>query len=156
MKLYHGSNVDFSSIDLLKSNPYKDFGKGFYLTDIKYQAEQLAVKKCKLFGGKEIVQEYEFNQELLRSDELKVLIFEKPTQEWAEFIFLNRNRATGYKHDYDIVVGPIADDGGAYLLSRYEEGTLSIEDLSSQLTYKELNRQYFFGTDNALKHLRRI
>lgn len=29
MILYHGSNVEFDSIDLLKSKPNKDFGKGF-------------------------------------------------------------------------------------------------------------------------------
>ena len=34
MKLYHGTNVDFDEIDLTKSNKYKDFGQGFYLTDI--------------------------------------------------------------------------------------------------------------------------
>lgn len=35
MKLYHGTNVDFSEIDLSKCKPYKDFGQGFYLTNIK-------------------------------------------------------------------------------------------------------------------------
>ena len=38
MRLYHGTNVDFSLIDLTKSNKYKDFGQGFYLTDIRSQA----------------------------------------------------------------------------------------------------------------------
>ena len=51
MKLYHGTNVDFDVIDLTKSNKYKDFGQGFYLTDIRSQAEELAAKKSRLFGG---------------------------------------------------------------------------------------------------------
>lgn len=51
MKIYHGTNVDFDTINLEKSNKYKDFGQGFYLTDIRSQAEQLAAKKAKLFGG---------------------------------------------------------------------------------------------------------
>lgn len=51
MILYHGTNVDFEAVDLEKSNRYKDFGQGFYLTDICSQAEQLAAKKAKLFGG---------------------------------------------------------------------------------------------------------
>lgn len=34
MILYHGSNVVIDEIDLLQCKPYKDFGKGFYLTDI--------------------------------------------------------------------------------------------------------------------------
>ncbi|MBO7203514.1 MAG: DUF3990 domain-containing protein [Bacteroidales bacterium] len=44
MILYHGTNVDFDVIDLIKSNKYKDFGQGFYLTDIRSQAEELATK----------------------------------------------------------------------------------------------------------------
>ncbi|MBQ3555533.1 MAG: DUF3990 domain-containing protein [Bacteroidales bacterium] len=156
MKLYHGTNIDFKDIDLTKSNKYKDFGQGFYLTDIRSQAEQLAIKKSRLFGGEPIVQVYEINETLLESDNLNILKFERPNTEWAEFIFKNRNREYNYTHDYDIVIGPIANDGVAYLLGRYEEGTLSIEDLSKELTFRELNSQYFFGTKKSLKLLTRL
>ena len=156
MKLYHGTNIDFDVIDLTKSNKYKDFGQGFYLTDLRSQAEQLAAKKSRIFGGYPIIQEYEFDESKLESNELKVLMFDTPTTEWAEFIFKNRNRDTNFKHDYDIVIGPIADDGVAYLLGRYEEGTLSIEELSKKLDYKKLNSQYFFGSIKSLKHLKRL
>ena len=156
MKLYHGTNVDFDVIDLTKSNKYKDFGQGFYLTDIRSQAEELAAKKSRLFGGYPVIQEYEFDESLLSGAELKVLKFDKPSTEWAEFIFKNRNRDHNFTHDYDIVIGPIANDGVAYLLGRYEEGTLTIEELSDKLDYKELNSQYFFGTNKSLKYLKRI
>ena len=156
MKMYHGTNVDFDTINLEKSNKYKDFGQGFYLTDIRSQAEQLAAKKAKLFGGYPIIQEYEFNEELLDNGELNVLKFENPCIEWAEFIFKNRNRDLNFTHDYDVVIGPIANDGVAYLLGRYEEGTLTIDDLSRELTYKELNSQFFFGTSKSLQYLKRL
>lgn len=156
MKLYHGTNVDFDVIDLTKSNKYKDFGQGFYLTDIRSQAEELAAKKSRLFGGYPVIQEYEFDESLLSSAELKVLKFDKPSTEWAEFIFKNRNRDHNFTHDYDIVIGPIANDGVAYLLGRYEEGTLTIEELSDKLDFKKLNSQYFFGTNKSLKYLKRL
>ena len=156
MKMYHGTNVDFDTINLEKSNKYKDFGQGFYLTDIRSQAEQLAAKKAKLFGGYPIIQEYEFNEELLDNGELNVLKFENPCKEWAEFIFKNRNRDLNFTHDYDVVIGPIANHGLAYLLGRYEEGTLTIDDLSRELTYKELNSQFFFGTSKSLQYLKRL
>ena len=156
MKLYHGTNVDFDVIDLTKSNKYKDFGQGFYLTDIRSQAEELAAKKSRLFGGYPIIQEYEFDESLLSGAELKVLKFDKPSTEWAEFIFKNRSRDNNFTHDYDIVIGPIANDGVAYLLGRYEEGTLTIEELSDKLDYKKLNSQYFFGTNKSLKYLKRL
>lgn len=156
MKLYHGTNVDFDVIDLTKSNKYKDFGQGFYLTDIRSQAEELAAKKSRLFGGYPVIQEYEFDESLLSGAELKVLKFDKPSTEWAEFIFKNRNRDNNFTHGYDIVIGPIANDGVAYLLGRYEEGTLTIEELSDKLDYKKLNGQYFFGTNKSLKYLKRL
>lgn len=156
MKLYHGTNVDFDVIDLTKSNKYKDFGQGFYLTDIRSQAEELASKKSRLFGGYPVIQEYEFDESLLSGAELKVLKFDKPSTEWAEFIFKNRNRDNNFTHDYDIVIGPIANDGVAYLLGRYEEGTLTIEELSDKLDFKKLNSQYFFGTNKSLKYLKRL
>jgi hypothetical protein len=45
--LYHGSDVSFSIIDLSKSVPQKDFGKGFYTTNDKFQAEKFARLKAK-------------------------------------------------------------------------------------------------------------
>ena len=156
MKLYHGTNIDFNVIDLTKSNRYTDFGQGFYLTDIRTQAAELAAKKSRLFGGYPVIQEYEFDESLLKNTDLKVLKFDTPSTEWAEFIFRNRNRETNFTHNYDIVIGPIANDGVAYLLGRYEEGTLTIEELSDKLEYKKLNSQYFFGTEKSLKYLKRI
>ena len=156
MRLYHGTNVDFDVIDLTRSNKYKDFGQGFYLTDIRSQAEELAAKKSRLFGGYPIIQEYAFDESLLSGTDLKVLKFDKPSAEWAEFIFQNRNRDNNFTHDFDIVIGPIANDGVAYLLGRYEEGTLTLEELSDKLDYKKLNSQYFFGTDKSLKYLKRL
>ena len=35
MILYHGTNCSIDKIDLDKCRPYKDFGKGFYLTTIR-------------------------------------------------------------------------------------------------------------------------
>ena len=99
MKLYHGTNIDFDVIDLTKSNKYKDFGQGFYLTDIRSQAEELAAKKSRLFGGYPVIQEYEFDESLLCCSDMQVLIFETPTTEWAEFIFKNRNRDINYTHN---------------------------------------------------------
>lgn len=39
MKLYHGTNKAFDTIDLKKSKPNKDFGRGFYLSSIVLNSE---------------------------------------------------------------------------------------------------------------------
>lgn len=74
MKLYHGTNIDFDVINLTKSNKYKDFGQGFYLTDIRSQAEELAIKKSRLFGGYPVIQEFEFDEEILCCSDVSELI----------------------------------------------------------------------------------
>ena len=77
MKLYHGTNIDFFEIDFKKCKPNKDFGCGFYLTDIKQQAVDMAIRRAKFEDkGSPVVQEYEFDESLLTSDELRVKIFD--------------------------------------------------------------------------------
>ena len=61
MILYHGSNMKIGQIDLAKCRPYKDFGQGFYLTQIKEQAEQMARRTATIYGGEPIVSEFEFD-----------------------------------------------------------------------------------------------
>ena len=155
MILYHGTNMDFDTIDFSQSKRYKDFGRGFYLTDIRLQAEELARKRAILNGGKAFVQEYEFDELWLRHDSLKVLHFENASIDWARFIYQNRNRTLHFTHDYDIVIGPIADDRVAYLLDRYKEGSYTLEELADKLKYKHLNNQYFFGTNRSIALLKR-
>lgn len=41
MKLYHGSNVPVNEPDLKHSKPYKDFGRGFYLSANRKQAVEM-------------------------------------------------------------------------------------------------------------------
>ena len=81
MILYHGTNIDFDTINLTKSHKYKDFGQGFYLTDIRKQAEELASKRSRLFGGYPVIQECEFDEKLLEEGELRVLKFDRPSEE---------------------------------------------------------------------------
>lgn len=156
MRLFHGTNVDFEKIDLSKTNPFKDFGRGFYLTDIENQACELAKKRAIRDGGTPIVQIYEVGDTLLKDESLSVKVFEGASAEWAEFVFNNRNRNNIFLHNFDIVVGPIADDGVAYLLGRYQEGSFTLDELAAKLKFKKLNNQYFFGTQRALSFLKRI
>jgi len=82
MKLYHGSNMTISTIDLEKCRPYKDFGKGFYCTDIKEQAELMAKRVAKIYGGNSYVNEFDFNEDIYNCDELNIKIFDAPKEEW--------------------------------------------------------------------------
>ena len=156
--LYHGSNVDIETIDLDRCHPDKDFGKGYYLTDIRNQAETMALRRTRIAGeGTPTLTAYEFDERLLGGTDLKVKIFDAPCEEWALFVLANREASiTGYTHNYDIVVGPIADDGVAFQLDRYTRHMISLATLVEELTYRRLNRQYFFGTQRAIQTLKRL
>ena len=120
MILYHGSNQDIKEIDLTKTRPNKDFGQGFYLTADKEQAMQMAKQKVVQSGGTPTVNVYEFDENHLSDNELNIKIFEGYTEEWAKFILANRNRESKIKiHDFDIVIGAIADDKVGVQLFRY-------------------------------------
>ena len=155
MKLYHGTNVDFKEIDFRFCQPYKDFGKGFYLTDILRQAKQMAIRKSKV-EGIPVVQEYEFDSSALNSSELRICVFPETSAEWASFILNNRMKKKRFSHDYDIVVGPIADDGVVVQLNLYEEGLITMEQLVAALKFRKLTSQYCFCTEKSLTYLRRI
>lgn len=153
--LYHGSNVFIEKIDLTRSHPDKDFGKGYYLTDIRTQAEAMSLRRVRIAGeGEPTLTVYSFDESQLHSPELRVKVFDEPTEEWALFVLSNREASlTGYTHDYDIVIGPIADDGVAFQLDRYTRHMITLATLVEELTYRKLNRQYYFGTERALQTL---
>jgi hypothetical protein len=153
--LYHGSNVFIEKIDLTRSHPDKDFGKGYYLTDIRTQAEAMSIRRVRIAGeGEPTLTVYRFDESQLHSPELRVKVFDEPTEEWALFVLSNREASlTGYTHDYDIVIGPIADDGVAFQLDRYTRHMITLATLVEELTYRKLNRQYYFGTERALQTL---
>ncbi len=154
MTLYHGSNEDIETIDLEKGLRFKDFGKGFYLTPDKLTAIRMAKKKTRLFGGAATLITYEMSESVLES-ELKVKIFpEKACVEWFLFVYANRDKNRPQPvHDYDIVIGPIADDGVVLQLTNYREGIYSPEQAAQLLQDKYLDQQFYFGTQRALKFL---
>lgn len=157
MKLYHGTNIAFSEIDLNKSKPNKDFGQGFYLSADYDQALNMAnIKTEQQQQGKPVVIEFEVDDSQMNS--LRILRFEDYSEEWAKFILANRASTTGKAtHDYDIVIGPIANDKVGLQLWKYENQLIDLPTLVNKLRYmKGITIQYFFGTEKAVALLKRV
>ena len=152
MKLYHGSNILITQIELNKSKPNKDFGKGFYLSDTYQQALEMATFKSLQLGGEPIVSEFDFDEKGLSRAELKTKRFLEYSEEWVDFIIDNRN---GLKeHDFDFVYGPIADDKVGRQLRLFNDKDITKQQLIERLKYfKGISFQYFFGTEKAIKLL---
>lgn len=158
MILYHGSNVAIDEIDLSKSRPGKDFGKGFYLSADKQQAIELAKSKVAFLGGEPIVTEFEFDDSIISSGKLKVKAFNTYSEEWAKFVYDNReNFSDSPIHDFDIIYGPIANDKVGAQIRNFKSGSISLDELMRRIKYlKGITFQYYFGTETAIKTLHKL
>ena len=157
--LYHGSNLEIDKIRLDLCKPGKDFGKGFYLNPNYEQAYKMAKRAKRITNsGQEIVSAFEFDEKLLEDSSLNIKIFPDYNEDWAEFVVSNRKNASDTPiHNYDIVIGPIADDTVGVQIRRYIMGYLPLKQLVEELRYVGDHAiQYFFGTEKAINLLRRI
>ena len=158
MILYHGTTVDIEKIDLQKSKPNKDFGKGFYLSADKEQAVAMADYKAAQIEGISVVNAFEFDERNLEDTSLKVKIFKEYDKEWADFIFANRNNPSSVSvHNYDVVIGPIANDRVGLQIRKYMDEEIDLHTFIERLKYmKGITIQYYFGTERAISLLKKI
>lgn len=158
MKLYHGSNVAIDVIDLSKSRPGKDFGKGFYLSADKQQATEMAESKVAFLGGEPIVTEFEFDDRSLAASQLKFKRFESYSEEWAKFVYDNRENFSDTPiHDFDIIYGPIANDKVGAQIRNFKNGSIDLDELMRRIKYlKGITFQYYFGNEAAIKTLKKL
>lgn len=137
---------------------YKDFGQAFYLSDQLSQANEVAKSRVEFFGGTPIILQYEFDETILNGELLKAKIFPAEyTDEWADFIFKNRDETIvpPYKHNYDYVYGPIANDRVGLQVRKFRNGEISKSQFLERLHYmKGITLQYAFCTPKAIQQLK--
>lgn len=164
MILYHGTYLDFNEIDLAKCAPYKDFGTGFYTTEIFEQAQAMAVRKSKLFGGSPCVLSYEIADDFLHNTALSIKVFPETSEEWALFIINNRNYdfsdfaspLCNRDNKYEIVSGPVANDTLTTLIKRYQRGYIDTAILLKEMKYVAPTNQHSFHSERAVKLLKKV
>jgi len=155
MLLYHGSNMMIEEIDLAKSRPYKDFGKAFYLSDNEKQAKEMARFKVMTGGGVESITVFDFGENDISM--MKVKRFENYTEEWAEFVYNNRDEKQDFSHNYDLIYGPIANDTVGVQIRDLRERKISMKAFLKNLEYyKGITFQYAFCTPLAISKLKRL
>lgn len=142
MTLYHGSKDIVEYPEIRKAQFNKDFYFGFYCTNIEKQAERWTTR----YGEKGYINRYEYTE----NTELKILRFEKMTEEWLDFIISCRS---GQAHQYDIVEGPMADDTIYNYLQNYLDGKISRSAFWELVKFKYPTHQISFHTVSALDTL---
>jgi hypothetical protein len=170
--LYHGTIYEFDKIDVDEGKGNKDFGRGFYTSrDIRH-AKRLATRnknieeeRFALRGVKKSVTPwlYTFDFNLNNLAELNVKEFSAADREWMRFVVLNReNKSKVQQHEYDIVIGPTANDNTRAAIQTVMPLTKgqvmtdkAMDALIALIEPDNLPWQFFFGTQRAadLLHL---
>ncbi|WP_165170200.1 DUF3990 domain-containing protein [Adlercreutzia sp. ZJ242] len=154
MELYHGSNVEVRTPRLLRDQRALDFGNGFYTTSDLRQASSWARRTARLRGkGRPCVTVYEVDESSF--DDLRVLRFNEPDEAWLSFVAKNR-RSESIPGDWDVVVGPVANDQTMPTLLLFIDGFLTADRTIELLMPQKLKDQFVFKTVEALRRLRCI
>ncbi|CAK7003853.1 MAG: hypothetical protein PARBA_00146 [Parabacteroides sp.] len=150
MKLYHGSLETVEKPQIRLANRTLDYGSGFYTTTSEEQAELWVKRKIRRKFDYGFINVYEFESSSIEN--LKILRFTEPTEEWLDFVMANRTNKD-YHHDYDIVYGPVANDRVYAAFALYEGNLLNKQELIQELRTYLLVDQLLFHTEQSLLYL---
>lgn len=92
MIVYHGSSMEVKNPNVSFSKQYLDFGKGFYVTTYKQQAEKWAKRKAIRQNGSAIVNVYELCDSYSAA---RVLEFAGEDEQWLDFVCDCRDGKSG-------------------------------------------------------------
>ena len=137
--IYHGSYCKVEEPKIKDGKYTKDFGKGFYCTILKEQAEKWAKKY-----STPTINVYEYSQ----NTNLKIKEFTIMTEEWLDFIISCRS---GKEHKYDIVIGAMADDQVYNYITDLISGQITREAFWELAKFRHPTHQIAFCTLEALK-----
>jgi len=157
MIVFHGSYTAVNEIDLTKGRSNLDFGKGFYVTNIRSQAEYWAERTGRFHKTNGIVSEFEFYENAFEHFELKVLRFSDYTEQWLDFVVLNRDPLSPIPaHDYDIVEGPVANDDVNDRIDDYLAGLVPKTEFLNELAHHRPTHQICLCTARSLQMIKAI
>ena len=154
MICYHGSDTIVDVPRILETNRPLDFGGGFYVTTSEAQARGWAIKvSYRNNNNHKCINRYKFDFTKAKT-ELRIIQFEFADEKWLDFIC--DNRSGRYTGDYDIVIGPVADDRVYRVVVEYENGDVDKETALKNLKTENLCDQILFHTEKALEYLKYI
>ncbi len=147
MILYHGSNTEIAAPDLLHSRNNVDFGRGFYTTPLRQQAE----KWCGRFqrrGEPGILSVYTLDEAALQN--YKVKEFPAYNEDWLDFILLCRS---GHDDsDYDIVIGGVANDKVFNTVELYFDHLIDKAEALRRLKFEQPNLQVCLRNESLIRN----
>lgn len=146
MELYHvGFNI-IKEIDLKHGRINADFGQGFYLSnDLDFSK-----KWAQISDDKDTI----INYYSLNDKDLKILNFKERNNDWIDYIFKNRNGYADIYKDYDVIIGPIANDTIFNLYGILTSGLINNETALKILNNDPLYYQIVIKSEKAKSQLK--
>jgi len=152
--LYHGGIQIVDQPIIINSGRTLDFGKGFYTTTNREQAENWIRIKTRRDNLKEgVLSIYNISDAYQTERGLQIKVFDGATDEWLKFILGNRLDKE-FEHSYDIVYGPVANDRVYACLNAFENKFMTFEAAILELRTYKLADQISFHTDRGLKMIK--
>lgn len=150
MIVFHGSNQIVKNPDLTHSFRNLDFGKGFYVTSVREQAERWARRKADFAPGtKPILNIYEMNNDF---SNFKVLDFQDELDFWIDFVCDCRDGKTDYQN-YDVIIGKVANDKVFRVVDMYHSGIWEKERAIKEIRAYPNYNQIAFVSEKSLSLL---
>ena len=150
MIVYHGSVLAVDKPDTIHSYRPLDFGKGFYVTSVREQAERWARRKADLLGkDRAIISVYEMKENV---DGLLVKSLDPELMEWIDFVCDCRDGGTDYQK-YDLICGKVADDRVFRVVDMYHTGIWDKERALREIRVYPVYDQIAFITQKAIDQL---
>lgn len=144
MLVFHSSDQCFVSPDVNHSRNGLDFGKGFYVTRLRNQAEKYAERFLR--AGKEaFIHTFEYTPDTT----MKIKVFDSYDEEWLDFVCICRKGGDVYRQ-YDIIEGGVANDKVFQTVDLYMAGIYNKEQALQKLAYETPNNQLCFITQRAI------
>lgn len=144
MKVYHASTVIVENPDTMHSRDFLDFGRGFYITTLREQAESYALRFSRR-GKAAWLNIYEMSDDL---EKWRILQFDSYDSVWLDYVA--KCRSGEPVEFYDMIIGGIADDRVILTLDRYFAGELSKEQTLGLLRYEKPNIQLCIRSQQML------
>lgn len=140
MTLYHGSYVSVPSPLTGVGCKELDFGPGFYVTNLREQAERWARRVCVIRAtDTPLLSIYEFDESLLPAD-VRRLRLEHYDKEWLDFVVSSRRGEEPWRN-YDIIEGGVANDQVIDTVEDYYAGRITVEQAIGQLRFAKPTHQ---------------
>lgn len=139
MRVYHGGTDIVKNPNVTKGRGGLDFGIGFYITDIKQQAESWADRMARIRLADGLVNIYEFDERTAK-DQYSYKKFEEYDVEWLNFIVANR-RGDNFMENYDVIEGGVANDRVIDTVEAYMSNMMPLEIALKNLSEHRPNNQ---------------